>query len=977
MRVNLFSYIKEAIVKYFLKREYVIVTLFAFLFIGLVAQCFRLQIIKGESYLEEYTLKIQKTQEVEGTRGNIYDTNGVLLAYNQLSYSITIEDNGDYDTTTEKNAAINEVITQVIEIVESNGDEVIESFGIVLSEDGAYEFSSTEGSSSRYRFIADVYGISSTSSLTDEQKNIEPETIIEYLCAFGTSTGFGIDTETLTKAEVLQYVNIRYAMSLNSYSKYIATTIAEDIGEETKAAIMENLSELQGISIEEGSIRVYADSEYFAPILGYTGVISEEQYLEYTEADIGDYTRTDIVGKTGLELVYDSYLQGTKGEEVIYVNSLGKVIETVSTESAVAGNDLYLTLDSDLQKVAYDALEETLAGILLANIQNIMTYDETLAEDSSDIVIPIGDVYNAFFANQILTVGDFEDEDAGETEKEVLATYNEKVEIEIASLLEYLVDPDAVSYAELSDKQQEYVTYISATILKNSSGIIDGSLIDTTDEVYQKWLTDESINIYTYLNYAVSQSWIDTTLLQGYMEGSSEYSDSEEIFQAMVAYVSEQLWIDSGFEKLIYKYMILEGDITGTQISLMLFEQEIIAFNQDDYDGLVAGTITSYDFITDKIRNIEITAGQLGLEPCSGSVVITDPNTGDVLALVSYPGYDNNLLANQIDTEYYSKLVNDLSSPFYNHATLEKTAPGSTFKMVTLAAGLTEGVVGSTEIITCTSTFEKVYPSANCWIYPYSHNNLTATTALQNSCNIFFYEIGYRLGLTNRSVIGTDDIYGSTTTSYYSSSLGIDTLTEYAELFGLGEKTGLEISEASPEISDLASVPSAIGQGTHNYTTAQLARYVATIANEGTVYDLTLVDKVADISGTVIEEFENDEYTVIEEISDETWDIIKEGMELVVENNSAFDDMDDSASLAGKTGTAQQSSTSPDHALFVGYAPVDEPEIAIAVRIVNGYKSVYAASLASDLTEYYLGTMTKSEVVTGTASILSSDTIGD
>ncbi len=987
MKANLFDKIKEAMVRFFLKREFVIISLFSIMFLVIIAQCFKLQIINGERYLEEHTLKIQKTKEVEGTRGNIYDAKGVLLATNQLSYSITLEDNGEYESLAQKNIAINGVIDQVIHIVESNGDELVENFGIILSEDGNYEFKSTEGSSSRLRFLADIYGQASPSNLTEEQLNMTAEGLIEYLCSddkYGlipdekNMTAEQIKRmEALTPKEKLQFINIRYAMSLNAYSKYIATTVAENICQNTRATIMENLYNLQGVSVVEGSIRVYPDSKYFAPLLGYTGVISEEQYLEYTEKGMDDYTRTDVVGKSGLELSFDSYLQGTKGEEKLYVTSLGKVIESVTVKDATAGDDLYLTIDSELQKATYDALEEMLAGILLSNIQNIMTYDPSQVHDSSEIVIPIGDVYNAFFANQILAVDDFEREDASEVEKEVYGAFTSKIKNEIDFLLEYINDPNGKAYSELSDKNQELVTYISASILKNNSGIIDGALIDTSDDVYQQWLTDESINLYTYLDHAISKSWIDTTLLQKYMDGESEYSDSNEIYQAMVSYVTEKLWTDNGFEKLVYKYMIQEGNITGKQIGIMLFEQNVIPYNESEYKGLQSGGISAYNFITDKIRSLEITPGELGLEPCSGSVVITDPNNGDVLALVSYPGYDNNRLANGIDNAYYNKLVNDLSSPFYNHATLEKTAPGSTFKMVTLAAGLTEGVVGVDETIYCTGIFEKVFPSAKCWIYPNSHNSMTAATALQNSCNIYFYELGYRLGLTNRSVIGTDDKLGSTTAKYYSSSLGIDKLSEYAELFGLGETTGLEIPEATPEISNLASVPSAIGQGTHNYTTAELARYVSTIANKGTLYDLTLVDRMEDISGTLVEEFKNDEFQSLDQITSSTWDAMQKGMELVVANNKAFDNMDESITMAGKTGTAQQSKLRPPHALFVGYAPTNNPELAMSVRIVNGYKSVHAATLAGKLTEFYLGTITKDELLTGKASVLSDSTIGD
>ena len=130
--------------------------------------------------------------------------------------------------------------------------------------------------------------------------------------------------------------------------------------------------------------------------------------------------------------------------------------------------------------------------------------------------------------------------------------------------------------------------------------------------------------------------------------------------------------------------------------------------DQDTYNKLANGSLSAYDFIRDKIENIEITPAQLALDPCSGSAVVTDPNTGEFLAVVSYPGYDNNRLANTMDSKYYNQLLNDLSQPFYNKATQQKTAPGSTFKPVTAVAALTEGIINTESEIDCTGVFDKI-----------------------------------------------------------------------------------------------------------------------------------------------------------------------------------------------------------------------------------------------------------------------------
>lgn len=975
-RGNLFRFIKEKIVAFFLHREFVLILVFTILFATLIGQCFNLQIVLGEYYLEETTMLIQKTRDVEGTRGNIYDSDGELIAYNVLSYSVTIEDNGDYDTQAEKNEAINEVIGELIEIIESNGDSVISDYGITVNDEGEYAFTSEEGTTTRLRFLADIFGYSSSTSLSDEQLAMTADEIIAYFCTDDTSYGYGIDTESLDKEDVIKYVNIRYAISLNSYKKYIATTVAEDVSDETMATVMERMSELQGVNIAEDTIRCYNNAYLYGSIIGYTGVISEDEYQAYIEEGYTSYSRTDIVGKTGLEQVFDTELQGTKGEEKLYTDNVGNLIDSITTSEAVAGNDLYLTLDTDLMEVAYYAIEQELAGIIYSRLVNVLTYDPSVEEDASDILIPIGDVYNSFFSNLLIDVDDFEEDDAGTYEKEILALYTNQHEIEMTSMLSYLSNENGTIYSDLSDEQKAYVKFIISDLLTSSAGIILSSEIDTSDETYQAWSAG-TINANTYLNFLISNNCIDTSLLQSYMDTESAYTDSTEIFNGIYTYLEQKLPSSSGFEKLIYKYMIQSGELSGRLICLAAIEQGFFEYNETDYNNLVSGATTAYDYMRQKIYNIEVTPGELGLEPCSASAVVTDPNTGDVLALISYPGYDTNLLANTMDSDYYTQLTQSSSSPFYNHATLEKTAPGSTFKMISTVAGIEEGVISSDTIINCYGTFEKVEPSANCWIYPYSHGYMSAITALQNSCNCFFYEVGYRLSLLDRSVIGTDDIFGSTTAYYYSSTLGTDTLSTYAAMFGLDATSGIEISEAQPEISDMGSVPSAIGQGTHNYTTTQLARYVTAVANKGTVYDLTLLEKLTESDGTLIEEYETDVYNVITEVSNDTWNVLHTGMELMVENSSTFDELEDGVSLAGKTGTAQQSSVNPDHALFVGFAPVDDPEIAISVRIANGYTSAYAGEIAAEIVQYYLGYLEKSDIITGVASNIVSATAGD
>ena len=341
---------------------------------------------------------------------------------------------------------------------------------------------------------------------------------------------------------------------------------------------------------------------------------------------------------------------------------------------------------------------------------------------------------------------------------------------------------------------------------------------------------------------------------------------------------------------------------------------------------------------------------------------MTDPNSGDVLACVSYPGYDNNRLANTMDSAYYNKLNTGLARIFYNRATQELTAPGSTYKMISAAAGLEEGVVSTGTSIYCNGVFDTVTPSPTCWIYPNGgHGSLNVVQAIQHSCNIYFYQVGYDLSM---------DAEGN-----YDSDIGTDKLAKYAGMFGLNETSGLEIPEAQPNISNEYSIQSAIGQGNNNYTVSQLNRYVTAVANNGTVYDLTLIDKTTDSNGKLIKDYEAEVSHTIDGLSQTTWDVLHTGMEQVIASTASFYGID--FTMAGKTGTAQHNELHADHVLFVGYAPADAPQLSIAVRITYGYNSGYAAEIGRDIAKVYFNPDAAQEVITGGAADLGTGIAGD
>lgn len=968
MLVDLFNRIKDLFSDIFKSRLIVLIFFFAALFLVLVHRLFQLQIIDGEEYLENYTLSIQKTKEVQGTRGNIYDRDGELLATNRLAYSVTIEDDGAYEDNDHKNEVINDTINRIIDIVEKHGDSVVNNFNIVL-EDDEFQFLYAEGYR-RSRFIADVYGYSSIDSLSPKELNSSPQDIMDFLCAKtrrnseGTSYGFGINQEDYSKERLLKLVTVRYAMHLNSYKKYIPVTISSDVSDETVAEVLENQYDFQGINIAEQSLREYPDSKYFASIIGYTGVISQEEYDALSEEQQQVYSLTDIVGKAGIEQLMDEYLQGEKGEEIVYVNNVGKVIESEVIKEQKAGNDVYLTLDKEMQITAYKLLEEKLAGIILRKMSNVLNYTRDPDVSATNIIIPIGDIYYAFIGNELLDTDQFAQEDATSVEKMVYSAYSSRQANAIDRIVSYMNSPTASAYKDLSREMQGYMNYIASELLTSKTNILLRDKIDVNSRVYQAW-KDEEINLYEYITYAISQNWVDTSIVQEYVDGEGKYSDSNEVYQAILNYISDYLKTDYTFEKLVYRYMIRDGSVTGTQICLLLFDQGVLEMNEQDYNRLLSG-YSPYEFIRSKIQNLEITPGQLGVEPSTGSFVMTETATGRTLACVSYPGYDNNRLANNMDTAYYNQLYVDMANPLYNKATQELTAPGSTFKMVSSAAGLEESIITGNSVVACTGPYTNIKPSPKCWIYPGGHGELNVVQAIGHSCNNFYYDVGYRLGLLSD---GT-----------YSSDQGVERIAKYAAMFGLGETSGLEIPEREPQISNEDAVRSAIGQGSHIYSTSQLAKYVTGIANKGTVYNLTLLYKVTDIEGTVIKEYEPTLYKEIShsEISQHTFNLIHEGMNFMIEKDTRYNSVREAGmKMAGKTGTAQQSETHADHVLFVGFAPSSSPEIAMSCRIANGYSSGYPAEIGRDMVLKYFDLAEDSELITGSAASLGVETHGD
>ena len=932
----------DYILSLFKSRIFPLIMVFIVLVGVLVNRLFSLQIINGESYVKDLSSSIQKDMSVAATRGRIFDKNGVLLAYNDLAYAVRISDSGKYEDNDTKNRLLNTSIDKTLTIIEEKGDSYSNDFPIVYSN-GMYEYNIKDNE--LLRFLRDIYGKRSISELSDEQRNVSAGELFKQLCdRYGVAVagddyindggamaatikllkeqGMNPVADGFSVEHALMIVNLRRYMSANSYNRYISFTIANEVSDETVAAILENSDELTGVTVDEQYIRRYVDSMYVSQILGYTGTVSSSELETLDDS----YDSNDIVGKSGIEKSMESELAGTKGTRKVYVDTVGRITEVLDEQDSSAGNDVYLTIDINLQKKIYNALEDKIIQILLTYMRNGDTkYSYNSNGSVNTVYILAKEVYFALIDNNIVSIKHIASQST-DTERQIYSAFLSKQDSTMEWLRNELSAGDT-PYGKLDEEQQLYIWYVYTSL--KDRGVFNTANVDTDDNVYKDWTEGNGTSLKELLTHGISKNWINLNIFS-----SEQYTSLQESYDALIDYIDSYLREDTSFYKKMYKYMVNAGNISGRQICMLLYEQGVLDMNDENsrYASLASGGLGAYEFMVYAITNKIITPAQLALQPCSASTVITNPQNGDILAMVSYPSYDNNKLSGTVDAKYFNSLINDKAAPMINRATQSFTAPGSTYKPCTTIAGMDTGTISSGTTFYCSGSFDKVTPAPKCWRLS-GHGGEVAATAIRDSCNVYFYNVGYNLACRKD---GT-----------YNSTYGTSTLQKYSDLLGLSTKAGVEIEENSPQASNTNSIASAIGQGNHKYSTLNLARYVTTIASSGKCYNLTLIDKITDSDGNLIRKNEAEVDHQVE-LSSNIWDTVHEGMTLAGNSYTGI-------SKLGKSGTAQENTKEPDHSLLVTYSPYDNPEICVSVCIQHGYSSGTSIDLTADIYKIYYG----------------------
>lgn len=798
------------------------------LFFTLVVKLYDLQIINGNYYNNEVKGTTIRDIEVTAPRGSIYDRYGRPLAVNKSSYIVNL----DPGVTVEN---LNEVLYNLVNLLEENGEEIETDFPITASSPHIFTYDGNETKEKRWK--ADM-GLD--------------ENLTANEAFYELRVQFEIDNE-LTDEEAAKILALRCELYLKRFSKYVPVTIAHDVSNKTVTDLNEQKSSFPCAYVDVESLREYPEGELFSHILGYIGTITESELASYQQYD---YKATDIVGKDGIEKSFELQLNGTDGLQYVEVDSLGRRISNVETGSVdpVPGNNVFLSVDAELQEITYNALEQALKDAQISRLTG---------------------------ANKDYTYNT----------KEVLAS---------------MVTSDNIRIED---------------IMKSVSG------------------TEQ----YKIKEYVLS---VDETA-----------SDDYELAAQIVA---------DGLDK---------NNIRAYQLILVLLEQGTITGDEDFISRVRSGAISPQQVIIDKLNSGELKPYMLSMDPCTGSVVVTDVDTGEVLAAVTYPSYDNNRLVNGLDNEYYTRLQTDPNHPLVNRPFQEPRAPGSVFKMITAIAGLEEGIIGPGTTIYDRGTFtEAGRPYARCWVGSGSgsHGNVNVSEALEVSCNYFFYTVAYNMG---NSKSGT-------------TLEGIQTLNKYMINFGLNDPTGVEIYEIydsmesypskisspeyksyiykarNPEISDSElewrdgdTIRTAIGQSFNNYTSAILSKYIATLANGGTRYTMHLLSSILTYDGDTVSTYEPQIESQLD-IDERNLKAVYEGMRLVTQGSrgtlrSYFTDFP--VTVAAKSGTAQESDYRSEHTTFVGFAPYEDPQISVSVIIPYGNNSTGPApTIAKAVIEGYL-----------------------
>ncbi|MCL2350755.1 MAG: penicillin-binding transpeptidase domain-containing protein, partial [Defluviitaleaceae bacterium] len=587
--------------------------------------------------------------------------------------------------------------------------------------------------------------------------------------------------------------------------------LAVDISRQTVAALEEFGHALPGLYVAYDYLRYYPQGRYMTNIVGYLARISPANLETY--GHLG-YTATDLFGAMGAERAFEHELRGTRGETTLELDNNRRRVGVVGHTAPIAGQDIFLTVDSVLQRNIYYIIEGHLADILLTRLR----------------------AQGLVFAREVLD-----------------------------------------------------------SILRSNN--INSLLIMNTEDA------EEFPASYAVRNFVLTNGDIDSNV------------DATRFRTNLNNFIGDN---------------ILSGHISTTTMFDIMAEQGIIEFAPYESAQLRAGQLSASAFLIRLVENRQLTPQIINIDPATASVAISCVHTGGIIAAVNYPTFDgNNFLPHRRDNAYINHLNVDRSNPQFPRAFMETQPPGSTFKMVTALAGLSQGVITPQ-----TRIFDRVVFRDAGWPYLScmgSHGSINVVDAIAVSCNYFFNRVAFNLG-------GRRTQEGMAALNYYMRALG------------LGEPTGVEISEArmfmpSPQWriddgragnwTDGNTIQLSIGQGYADFTVLSMAKVMATLATGGTRMQMHLLNRMVDANGNVTPHVPVIEYQLpIDTLHVEA---IHRGMrEVVTRGTGANIFRNFPMEVAVKSGTAEVSGIRMSHSSYGGFAPYRDPQIAIYTIVPHG-----------------------------------------
>lgn len=908
------------------------------IFSVIVLKLLSLQVFNYEDFKERADNRSMRFMSDKAPRGKIYDKNGNVLAANKQTYTLT------FTETNESKKNFYSIMDKVFKILDDNGEKIQDNMDLIINKDGnlAFDFSveSEENlKAAELRFKKDrgldekvkkkLYP-KEEGDLTEEQKakidevllTITPEQVFEYLIEqydmkqlLLKNKTFANDTEekefrkafkeeyknktgkeildelrkTYSLEQIRKYMLVKDAAKMQSFSSFKDVSLAQGIKDDTAFIFYQKLSDLPGINISQDPVRYYPYNELASSVLGYVGAIPSSQKAKY--ADKGYDLSSDLIGRSGIEAAFEDQLKGTKGGDMVKVNAHGRPVETLYSLQTAPGNSITLSIDKDIQSSAERMLKTQLEYIQKNNGKGKnATRGAAVALDVKTGKVLAMASYPSFDPN-VFAGGNVHSEKAEE-----------------------LMNPNLEEFGKDFIRRMGLNKTVDELFPKDENGFRQ----DLYD-VYPK-------PMYNYATLGLTQPGSTFKPL-------SSVAGLEENVIGINETVSDGAVLGSGLRFIKYADLIgtpKDNKNHGTVDIKGALQKSCNSL----YYEVAVRLYRKYNSSVEALDSIAKYAWKFGL----GKDPKSDTVAGTGIEINENFGNTYNFESFKKNTIYYMRW--DLVEAMRNG----KFKGGYEFTPVEIGKNDSD----SAEVAKAKQDYKNIIEK---YLNEIGGPNFGTPAmkdefkkeAIEGLKNLYKELPTYKATIdnkTNNSKVSADDLFEKTAQETY------DWMT-----------TTVKMSATTP--AELAF--SAIGQSTNAYTPLQLASYISTLVNGGTRYKVSLVDKISDYEGNLIEEVKP---VVLDKIDlkKSTVDTIKEGMRMVNHDPSGGTGYSVFGNFpiqtGGKTGTAtfkagQEELGRQAFGVYVSFAPIEDPQIAVAVVIYDGIHGYFGAPVARAIYETY------------------------